>query len=312
MFLSPQNILGLLLGAILICGQAEDVAPGGSERLTIIQGCPGVPGAKGGKGEYGTSGDKGSPGSPGKAGPPGTKGDPGVLGPQGLKGEKGDPSYQESSYAARDCKSLLKYGLTFTDWYIIYPDGNQPLRVLCDMETDGGGWIVFQRRSDGSVNFLRDWATYKMGFGNRLSEFWLGNENIHKITSSGTWELRIDLQDFGFVNYFAKYDSFKVMGESEKYKLVLGGFTSGDMGDSLSSHNGMMFSTLDQDNDSSSSNCAYEYKGAWWYQLCHVSNLNGLYLPGNHESFANGINWQTGKGYNYSYKRSEMKIRRVE
>ncbi|KAG8546642.1 hypothetical protein GDO81_030160, partial [Engystomops pustulosus] len=127
-----------------------------------------------------------------------------------------------------------------------------------------------------------------------------------------TWELRVDLQDFDFINSFAKYSSFKVMGESEKYKLVLGGFTGGNAGDSLSNHNGMMFSTLDQDNDAHiSANCANLFKGAWWYNQCHHSNLNGLYLPGKHDSYANGINWYSGKGLNYSYRKSEMKIRRV-
>lgn len=52
-----------------------------------------------------------------------------------------------------------------------------------------------------------------------------------------------------------------------------------------------------------------QYQGAWWYKDCHVSNLNGRYLGGPHESFANGINWRSGKGYDYSYKVSEMKVR---
>ncbi|XP_075115263.1 ficolin-2-like [Leptodactylus fuscus] len=312
MILSPPNILGLLLAPIFICSQAQDTCTGGTERVTVLPGCPGAPGAQGAKGEPGLSGQRGPQGSPGKAGPPGVKGDPGIPGSKGSKGDKGDPGSPEVAYAARDCKTLLKKGFTLTDWYIIYPDGNQPLRVLCDMDTDGGGWIVFQRRYDGSVNFLRDWATYKRGFGNRLSEFWLGNDNIHRITLSGTWELRVDLQDFNFANYFAKYNSFKIMGENEKYKLVLGGFTGGNMGDSLLHHNGMKFSTRDQDNDPDNRNCADLYKGAWWYKMCHISNLNGLYLPGKHDTFANGINWYEGKGFNYSYKRSEMKIRRVE
>lgn len=53
------------------------------------------------------------------------------------------------------------------------------------------------------------------------------------------------------------------------------------------------------------------YHGAWWYAECHTSNLNGLYLRGPHKSFANGVNWYSWRGYNYSYKISEMKVRLV-
>ncbi|XP_049567423.1 ficolin-1-like [Orcinus orca] len=192
------------------------------------------------------------------------------------------------------------------------------------MDVDGGGWTVFQRRSDGSVDFYRDWAAYKQGFGSQLGEFWLGNDNIHALTAqgrgslllgpehpppTGSSELRVDLVDFEGNHQFAKYQSFKMAGEAEKYKLVLGAFVGGSAGDSLTSHNDNAFSTKDQDSDKNTANCAVQYQGAWWYKDCHVSNLNGRYLGGPHESFANGINWRSGKGYNYSYKVSEMKVR---
>ncbi|CAM4567895.1 unnamed protein product [Lepidochelys kempii] len=65
------------------------------------------------------------------------------------------------------------------------------------------------------------------------------------------------------------------------------------------------------DNDQYSSNCATSFKGAWWCKECQWSNLNGLYLRGAHESCADGVNWKTGKGQQYSYKMSEMKFRPV-
>ena len=85
---------------------------------------------------------------------------------------------------------------------------------------------------------------------------------------------------------------------------------SGDAGDSLSYDNGMKFSTKDQDNDMHErEDCATRFKGAWWYKNCHQSNLNGPYLSGAHTSYTDGVEWKTFRGYNYSLKISEMKLR---
>uniref|UniRef100_A0A8C3IML6 Fibrinogen C-terminal domain-containing protein n=1 Tax=Chrysemys picta bellii TaxID=8478 RepID=A0A8C3IML6_CHRPI len=273
----------------------------GSDKLAVLQGCPGFPGATGAKGEPGAAGmkgERGPPGIPGKAGP---------TGPNG-KVTKG----RELCFPiSKNCKELLARGNTLSGWYTIYPHDCNAMTVLCDMDTDGGGWIVFQRRVDGSVDFFRDWNSYKRGFGSQLSEFWLGNDNIHLLTSLGTNELRVDLRDFDNNYQFATFGSFKIGGETEKYKLILGAFVNGTAGDSLIIHNNMPFTTRDFDNDLYSGNCATSFKGAWWYKDCHWSNLNGLYLRGAHESYADGVNWKTGKGHKYSYKVSEMKFRPV-
>ena len=85
---------------------------------------------------------------------------------------------------------------------------------------------------------------------------------------------------------------------------------TGTAGDSLSIHRGMPFTTKDQDNDPKHYNCAAPFKGAWWYNRCHDSNLNGQYHRGGvHRSHADGINWYHWKGYEYSAKRAEMKLR---
>ncbi|XP_022433999.1 ficolin-1 isoform X5 [Delphinapterus leucas] len=282
----------------------------GSDKLSILRGCPGLPGPTGPKGEAGASGQKGergSPGVPGKAGPAGPKGD---RGEKGAGGEKGEPGQLHScATGPRTCKELLTRGHFLSGWHTIYLPDCRPLTVLCDMDVDGGGWTVFQRRSDGSVDFYRDWAAYKQGFGSQLGEFWLGNDNIHALTAQGSSELRVDLMDFEGNHRFAKYQSFKMAAEAEKYKLVLGAFVGGSAGDSLTPHKDQFFSTKDQDNDQSSSNCAVQYQGAWWYNSCHSSNLNGRYLGGPHTSYANGVNWRSWRGYNYSYKATTMKVR---
>ncbi|XP_062938412.1 ficolin-1-like isoform X1 [Cynocephalus volans] len=292
------------------CPEVKVVGLEGSDKLTILRGCPGLPGAPGPKGEAGANGgrgERGPPGPPGKAGPPGPKGDRGERGPRGEKGGAG----QSPSCAAgpRTCKELLTWGHFLSRWHTIYLPDCRPLTVLCDMDMDGGDWTVFQRRVDSSVDFYRDWVAYKQGFGSQLGEFWQGNDNIHALTAQGTSELRVDLMDFEGNRQFAKYTSLRMAAEAENYKLVLGAFVGGSAGDSLTLHSNQSFTTKDQDNDQQSSNCAVPFKGAWWDTDCHSSNLNGLYLGGSHESYANGVNWRTGNGYKYSYKVSEMKVR---
>ncbi|XP_043386624.1 ficolin-2 [Chelonia mydas] len=321
------------------CPEVRIVGLSGSDKLAVLQGCPGMAGASGPKGEPGSAGmkgergaegfrgkagpagdkgERGAPGEMGPAGPPG-KGEKGNAGPSGLKGEKGTPGTTafdvrqldniQCKKGAKNCKELLARGHVMSGWYTIYPDGCAAMTVLCDMDTDGGGWLVFQRRVDGSVDFHRNWTFYKRGFGNQLTEFWLGNDNIHLLTSLGNNELRIDLGDFENKKYFAKYKSFSILGESEQYKLILGNMVAGDAGDSLTYQKNSKFSTPDRDNDLDSGSCAKTFQGAWWFNSCHHSHLNGMYLRGAHNRPGHGVLWNKGIGNEYSYKFSEMKFR---
>jgi len=211
-----------------------------------------------------------------------------------------------------DCKDALTLGQTASGVYIIKPDNKSAFQAYCDMDTDGGGWTVFQHREDGSVDFYCHWTDYQQGFGNLSGVFWLGLEKIHRLTSTAT-QLRVDLQDFEGNSAYAQYSSFSVGDSASKYTLSETGYTE-TAGDSLTEgphvHNGQPFSTRDQDNDIYGGNCAQEFKGGWWYADCHVSNLNGLYHGGSHSSFADGMNWRTWKGYQYSLKFTEMKLRK--
>ncbi|KAL9983038.1 hypothetical protein ACROYT_G005162 [Oculina patagonica] len=211
----------------------------------------------------------------------------------------------------KSCAELYKSGKTNSGVYTVDPDGSGAFDVFCDQTTAGGGWTVLQKRLDGSVDFYRDWADYKNGFGDLNGEFWLGLDKIYRLTNSDTNKLRVDLDDWEGETKYAEYDSFSISDEASKYELSLGSY-SGSAGDSLSYHNGKSFTTKDQDNDSKDRNCAVRFKGAWWYNACHYANLNGLYHEGGqHSSFADGINWYHWKGHYYSMKRAEMKIRPV-
>ncbi|KAK0065273.1 BpFREP12.2 [Biomphalaria pfeifferi] len=182
------------------------------------------------------------------------------------------------------------------------------LKVMCDTITDGGGWIIIQRRINGKVDFYRGWQEYRDGFGDYdIGEFYLGNENIFKLTSTGQFDLRIDLE-YNSTKYFAQYENFKVLSETEKYKLQIGNY-SGNAGDSLSVHNNTFFSTFDRDNDVRSDiNCAERFSGAWWYYGCHNSNLNGKWGS----TLDKGMTWYVLTKWYNSVTFSEMKIRERE
>ncbi|KAG8014153.1 Tenascin-R, partial [Nibea albiflora] len=182
----------------------------------------------------------------------------------------------------QNCAQHLLNGETLSGVYTIYinRDPSQGVQVYCDMTTDEGGWIVFQRRQNGLTDFSRKWSDYRVGFGNLEDEFWLGLDNIQRIAAQGRYELRIDMKD-GQESVYANYDKFSIGDARNLYKLRIGEY-NGTAGDSLSYHQGRPFSTKDRDNDIAVTNCALSYKGAWWYKNCHRANLNGKYGESRH------------------------------
>ena len=193
--------------------------------------------------------------------------------------------------------------------------GSTKLFARCDMNTDGGGWIVIQRRINGSVDFYRDWTDYVYGFGNLNGEFWYGLEKIHCLTTRDDVELRIELGNGTEPSEVWTYQLFKVAGAKDNYRLTIGpGQGEGGTHDAMAYHNQMQFSTRDCDNDRDSRNCATIYGGAWWHKSCFYSNLNGkyeLHTPEDGGSFAKGANrlvWYNGSAYIH-YTKVEMKIR---
>ena len=93
---------------------------------------------------------------------------------------------------------------------------------------------MFQRRLDGSVDFYLGWTSYKNGFGNLNGEFWLGNDNLHRLTATYDVTMRVDLEDFDNDTRHAEYTTFKVANESDKYRILIGGY-SGTAGNSMTS-----------------------------------------------------------------------------
>uniref|UniRef100_A0A672V5Z9 Tenascin XB n=1 Tax=Strigops habroptila TaxID=2489341 RepID=A0A672V5Z9_STRHB len=206
----------------------------------------------------------------------------------------------------RDCAEEQLNGPGPSRETLIFLGGDpaRPLRVFCDMDTDGGGWLVFQRRQDGGTDFWRGWDEYVRGFGNISGEFWLGNEALHALTSGPPVELRVDLRTPRDAA-FARYRDFRVAGAEEHFGLRLGAY-SGTAGDALSYHAGSPFSTRDRDPRGRPRPCAVAYTGAWWYHNCHYANLNGRYGTPHHHQ---GVTWFPWKGFGFSIPFTEMKLR---
>lgn len=57
--------------------------------------------------------------------------------------------------------------------FLIHLASAQFMKVWCEFD-DSHGWIVIQKRQDGTVDFDKDWNQYSFGFGKVNSEFWLG------------------------------------------------------------------------------------------------------------------------------------------
>ena len=303
-------------------------------------GSPGPPGQNGTQGPPGSIGSPGPPGRNGTQGPPGTIGSPGPPGRNGTQGPPGPPGalsdtemeelrtdlleirYElytlrkgTANCPATSCKEIKDCNSTSPSGKYWLKIETIPVEVYCDMETDGGGWTVLMRRQDGSVDFYLNWNDYKRGFGNLEGEHWLGLENMYLLTnlSGVTSQLRVDVTDAEGNPGFAKYDQFSVGDEDSDYTLSVSGYQSASTArDSLASwHNGQRFSTPDRDNDKGpGDHCAVITHGPWWHDHCYGSLLTGKYFPsGPRSEYPRGVVWHTWKGWEYTLRSAEMKIR---
>ena len=170
--------------------------------------------------------------------------------------------------------------------YRLQGPGFHILYAYCDQTTQSGGWTVFQRRRDGSVDFNRTWNDYKHGFGNIEGEFWFGNDNIHDLTKPSfapkKSQLLINMRMKGQSDtVYVKYNTFEITNEATKYVLKING-SSGNVTVNprgMDNNNNRKFTTFDSDNDMAVSNCAKYYggDGGWWYNSCSYAFPNSRY-----------------------------------
>ena len=119
-------------------------------------------------------------------------------------------------------------GKTANGMYKIKYDHENIMDVYCNVQQLSEGWIVFQRRVDGNVDFYRNWASYKSGFGDTAGNFWIGLDKLHKLARPGKGAiLRIDIKhrNSPTSQYYAEYYSFEIGDEASGYKLLVEGYS---------------------------------------------------------------------------------------
>jgi hypothetical protein len=166
------------------------------------------------------------------------------------------------------------------------------------------------RNSPKHVSFNQNWAAYKEGFGDMYDEFWIGNENLHKLTASGDQLLQIDLESFDGDILSLQYRLFKVGDESSSYRLEIGEPVNNfAIANQLLKQNQASFSTFDHLGDQQS-NCPQKNEAGWWFKShnCHNVLLTGVFNENDVPLYKEGIQWPIWKDKQF-LKAVQMKIK---
>uniref|UniRef100_A0A914XNB1 Fibrinogen C-terminal domain-containing protein n=1 Tax=Plectus sambesii TaxID=2011161 RepID=A0A914XNB1_9BILA len=231
---------------------------------------------------------------------------------------------EANEIAITDCYDIKRQNPVAADGvYAVQPNNTSlPFEVYCDMNTDNGGWTVFQRRIDGLQDFAsQNWIDYEDGFGDVQYDHWLGLEKLYWLMEKDAGlpvQMRVDMTDCTGHTLFETYESFLIGDASTKYALLNASGVNGTAGDAFSAlptQIGSKFSTEDDENSNASDTCATALKGGWWYSSCESAHLNSVYYPQCNNSSLNkdGITWSTASkqdGSSYSPTMTKMMIRK--
>ena len=216
------------------------------------------------------------------------------VGARGSLENKNGVKLYSTKIPIKTCQDWYKAGYRANGVYKVHlPRSPVARSVYCYMEGEGGGWMAFQRRFNGSVDFhTKLWKDYKNGFGNGEGEYWLGNDMLHDITRSGSHDLYVIAKNFNGNIQYKRFRGFTIGSEATKYRFhyesVYTGYSTYDL---FVKPLNMKFTTPDQDNDVNQDNCAVSYPGGWWFNSCHHDYMNGNYSQSETCPRATGLHW---------------------
>jgi len=147
-----------------------------------------------------------------------------------------------------NCSNML----TWTEWAPCNSSTNASEGVKCrhrgndevGLEEEKIVVMLVRKQNGNPSNFFdKTFQHYQKGFSSK-GESWIGLDNLHRLTSQRSYSLKLTMTDYDGTDYVAVFENFKV-SQGPGYVLSVGGFKNSlsTLGDSLSYHNGMKFST---------------------------------------------------------------------
>ena len=93
-------------------------------------------------------------------------------------------------------------------------------------------WILFMHNDvSRGFNWNLPRNDYKNGFGSSDSDFWMGLERLHLLTTSGNYRVRFEWQEVTTGYWFSvEYWNFYIEDEAAGYTLHASGYIPGDDG----------------------------------------------------------------------------------
>nr|BAN92380.1 self-incompatibility-linked fibrinogen-like protein-B [Ciona intestinalis] len=223
--------------------------------------------------------------------------------------EEYSPIYQMFT----ECKSIWFSGNLKSGIYPIWLLSQyRYIYVQCDMDKrseigNKTGWVVFQQRQDGTINFNRGWESYVSGFGNLNNDYWAGLENIMLLTIQKTAvsrfgyntifpNLRVDMEGWDGFHAYVEYEDFFIYTKKYRYEISDLGKRYGTAFASFTPDAFLKqeFSTFDNKDELKwfDTNCPGPLNGGWWFATCSLANLNGRYPHSFEKMSIHNIYWR--------------------